>query len=83
MKEQEIFDKLLEIIHISMPGSEKESISMDTVINRDLGVDSMNFVLIVCKIEAAFDIRIPDKVWPKLSTVRDVVNEIQKRMSEK
>lgn len=83
MNDQEIFDKLLEIIHICMPDAEMGEVGMDTVINRDLGVDSMNFVLIVCKIEAEFGIRIPDRVWPKLSTVRDVVNEIQKRLSSK
>lgn len=83
MSEQEIFGKLLEIIGICMPDMDAGAVTMDSVINRDLGVDSMNFVLIVCKIEAAFDIRIPDKVWPKLSTVRDVVNEVEKRMAAK
>ncbi len=77
MSEQEIFDKLKEIIAVCMPELNIDEITMDSVINRDLGVDSMNFVLIVCKIEAAFDIRIPDRVWPKLSSVRDVVAQIQ------
>lgn len=83
MSEQEIFNKLLEIIQICMPELKSEDVTMDSVINRDLGVDSMNFVLIVCKIEAAFDIRIADRVWPKLSTVRDVVQEIQRLQGAK
>jgi acyl carrier protein len=50
------------------------------VINTDTGVDSMGFTLIICRLEAAFNVRIPNRQWQKLSTVKDVVDAIEKRM---
>ena len=38
----------------------------------------MGFILIVSKLEAAYNIRIPDHMINKLSTVRDVVLYIDK-----
>ena len=78
MSDEQILGKLSEIIRQSMPETAGEPITPDTVINRDLGVDSMTFVMIVCKIEAEFGIRIPDRVWPKLSTAGEVVAEIRR-----
>ena len=48
--------------------------------NTDTGVDSMGFTLIICRLEAAFNVRIPNRQWQKLSTVKDVVDAIEKRM---
>lgn len=77
MTDQEMLDELLKIIHICLPETETESVSMDTVINRDLGADSMSFVMLMTKIEARFNVRIPEDTWKDLSTVRDVVDAIR------
>ena len=54
----------------------------DTVINTDTGIDSMGFVLIICKLEALFNVRIPERQWKKLSTLGDVVDAISNRLSK-
>jgi acyl carrier protein len=40
----------------------------------------MGFVLVICKLEAMFDIRIPERQWNKLSTLGDVADAIEKRL---
>ena len=53
----------------------------DTVINNETAIDSMGFVLIICKLEALFDVRIPERQWKKLQTLGDVVDAIYKRLA--
>ena len=38
------------------------------------------FVLVICKLEALFDVRIPERQWQKLQTLGDVVDAICKRL---
>ena len=52
----------------------------DTVINTETAIDSMGFVLVICKLEALFDVRIPERQWKKLQTLGDVVDAIYKRI---
>lgn len=80
--EQEIFDKVLEISGRYLPELKKEDITMDSVVNRDMGADSMNFVLIITKLEGYFDIRFPDRGWEKLSTVGDVVHAVERLLKK-
>ncbi|MBR4455217.1 MAG: acyl carrier protein [Solobacterium sp.] len=77
MTDQEMMDELLKIIHLCLPETETESITPETVINRDLGADSMSFVMLMTKIEARFNIRIPENTWSSLSTVQDVIDAIR------
>ena len=69
-----------EVIYECVPDMEGMPIYEDTVINTDTAIDSMGFTLIICRLEAAFDVRIPNRQWQKLSTVKDVVDAIEKRM---
>ena len=83
MSDQEMLQELLKIIHVCLPETETENITMDTVINRDLGADSMSFIMLMTKIEGAFDIRIPEDTWKTLATVWDVIQAIRKAQAEK
>ena len=38
----------------------------------------MNFILVICRLEALFDVRIPNHQWQKLSTLGGVVSAILK-----
>ena len=80
MTRQEIFEKTIEIVHECVPETEEQVMTEETVINTDTGIDSMGFTLIICRLEAIFDVKIPDRKWQKLLTVGDVVSEIEKRM---
>ena len=79
-RREEILNRTREIIVESLPELEGREFNENTVINTDTGVDSMGFTLIICRLEAAFDVRIPNRQWQKLSTVKDVVDAIEKRM---
>lgn len=81
--DDEIFAKLKEILKICMPGIDVSKITPSSVINRDLGVDSMNFIMIMAKVEAAFGITVPDELWSRLSTAQDVIDEVKKLTDKK
>lgn len=80
MTRQEILDKTVKIVCDCLPELADRPLTESTVINTDAGIDSMGFTLIICRIEAAFDIKIPDRRWRKLTTLGDVVTEIEKRI---
>ena len=79
---EEILNKTKEIIVDSLPELEGREFNESTVINTDTGIDSMGFTLIICRLEAAFNVRIPNRQWQKLSTLGDVVDAIEKRVSK-
>ncbi len=80
---EDILNKTREIIYESAPELEGMELTEQTVINTDTGIDSMGFTLIICRLEAAFDVRIPSRQWQKLSSLGDVVSAIEKRLAKK
>ena len=76
----EILGKTKEVIYESVPELEGMELREDTVINTDTAIDSMGFTLVICRLEAAFDVRIPNRQWQRLSTLGDVVDAIEKRL---
>ncbi len=76
----EILEKTKEVIYESVPELDGMELREDTVINTDTAIDSMGFTLVICRLEAAFDVRIPNRQWQRLSTLGDVVDAIEKRM---
>ena len=78
MSDQKMMQELLKIIHVCLPETETENVTMDTVINRDLGADSMSFILMMTKVESVFNVRIPEDSWKNLATVRDVIKAVRK-----
>lgn len=79
-RREEILNRTKEIITEALPELEGQEFEESTVINTDTGIDSMGFTLIVCRLEAAFDVQIPNRQWQKLQTVGDVVDAIEKRL---
>lgn len=80
MTKNEVRGQIIQIIRESLPGVELGELNDDSLVNADQGIDSMGFTLIVCRIEAKFDIRIPDKQWSKLQSLGDVVDAVMKRL---
>ena len=80
MTRQEIMERTVEIVHECVPETEEQILTESTVINTDTAIDSMGFTLIICRLEATFNVKIPDRQWQKLYTLGDVVNAIEKRM---
>ena len=82
MTRKEIFDKTSEVVHECVPETEEQELREDTVINTDTAIDSMGFTLIICRLEATFDVKRPDRQWQKLYTVGDVVTAIENRLRQ-
>ena len=80
MSREEIAATCKEVIYECVPELEGTPIYEDTVINTDTAIDSMGFTLVICRLEARFDVRIPNRQWSRLSTFGDVVTAIQKRL---
>jgi acyl carrier protein len=82
MTRPEILEKTKTVIFDCFPDLEGQELTEETVINTETAIDSMGFVLIICKLEALFDVRIPERQWKKLSTLGDVVSAIESRIAK-
>ena len=82
MTRQDILDRTIEVIYECVPDMEGTPLSEDSVINTDTAIDSMGFTMVICRLEANFDVRIPDRQWSRLQTLGDVVDAIEKRISK-
>lgn len=78
MTREERLERTVRIIRDCVPELEGVELKEDTVVNTDMGMDSMNFILVICKLEAEFNARIPNRQWNKLSTLGEVVDAIEK-----
>lgn len=80
MTREEIVEKIRTVIFDCFPDMAGTELNEDTVINTETAIDSMGFVLIICRLEALFDVRVPERQWQKLSTLGDVADAIEKRL---
>ena len=78
----EILERTKEVIYECAPELEGMELQEDTVINTDTAIDSMGFTLVICRLEANFDVQIPNRQWQKLQTLGDVVDAIEKRVNK-
>ena len=83
MTREEVLDKIRQVIRDCVPEMVGEELNEDTVINTETAIGSMGFILVICKLEALFDVRIPERQWQKLSTMGDVADAIMKRLPKK
>lgn len=70
-----IFDKLKNIFERIMPQVDASAIEMDTVLTTDLGVDSLNMLLLALSVEEEFGIQFDPAT--KMDTVRDICDYVQ------
>ena len=78
---KEQFDMILEKLQSLIAdqlGVDGNTITMDTNIADDLGADSLDVVELVMSIEDAFGITIEDEKAAELTTVRRVVDYLEK-----
>ena len=80
MTRAEVIEKIKTVVFDCFPDMAGQDLREDTVINTETAIDSMGFVLIICKLEALFDVHIPERQWKKLSTLGDVADAILKRL---
>lgn len=82
MTRTELMERTKKVIYDSVPELAGVELKEDTVVNTDMGMDSMSFILVICRLEAEFDVRIPNRQWSKLSTLGDVLDAIEKRLPQ-
>ncbi len=80
MTRQEVMEKTKKVISDCFPDMDVASLTEDSVINTETAIDSMGFVLVICKLEALFNVKIPERQWSKLQTLGDVADAICKRL---
>lgn len=72
-----MIEKLKQILNDTVDIKKETEIDENTVILRDLGVDSLDMVELVCAVEDEFDIEIADKKIKTLVTIGDLINYIE------
>ena len=80
MTRQDVIQEIKTVIFNCFPDMEGQELKEDTVINTETAIDSMGFVQVISKLEALFDVKIPERQWAKLSTQGDVADAIIKRL---
>ena len=80
MTRQEVLEKTKKVISDCFPDMDVDALTEDSVINTETAIDSMGFVLVICKLEALFNVKIPERQWAKLQTLGDVADAICKRL---
>ena len=83
MNRQEIIDRIKTVIYDCFPDLRDTELREDTVVNTETAIDSMGFILVICKLEALFDIKIPQRQWSKMSTLGDVADAVTKALEKK
>lgn len=74
-----MIDKLIKILNETVDVDSNIVITEDTVILRDLGVDSLDMIELVCAVEDEFDIEIADKKIKSIITIGDLIEYIESR----
>ncbi len=72
-----VFDDVKAVIVEQLSVNESE-VKLESKFDSDLGADSLDVVELVMALEEKFEIEIPDEEAEKISTVKDVVDYIEK-----
>ena len=78
-KQQEIYGVIKE--HLEGRGIESSDITMQADLAGDLGLDSLDTVELTLALEQEYNIEIPDEELTDLSSVKDAVELIEKKVS--
>ncbi len=81
-RNQEIHDRIIEIVAEKMD-KPKEEITPEKSIVNDLGADSLDVVELVMDIEDEFDLSVPEEEAQKLQTVGDAIKYVQEHAGQK
>lgn len=84
MSRNDIIAKLKDVLQMAMPTSDIDvsTLSEDANLVNDLGLSSVGVLYIVIAIEEFFNIRFDDVGFADFKTIGDVVDYIEKKLSE-
>lgn len=83
MRQQEIIDKLTEVIKTYVEDKEAlQDLAPETHLINDLNINSAHLVDIILDTEEAFDIEIDDEAAEQMLTVKAAVEIVQSKLAE-
>lgn len=71
------FEKVKDTM-VNTLGCDEDKIVMEAKLNDDLNIDSLDAVELVMALEEEFEIKIPDEELGKMTTVKEIVDCIEK-----
>lgn len=71
-----MLDRLIAIIQ-DKTNVDQSTITKESVLLSDLGMNSMELVQLVCDVEDEFDVEIPDRTIRTLKTVGDLISFLE------
>ena len=80
MTREEIFEEIVTILKDVL--GTQASISRETLLEKDLAIDSLRAMEILAAVEDRFDITIPINILNEVRTVEDLVIQVEKLLSE-
>lgn len=81
-KHQELFLKVREILAKELGIEDPQKIQLTSNLQDDLGVESLHTIELVMAFEEAFGIDIPDEDTEKVLTVKEIIDYLEKKISE-
>ncbi|MDH3379316.1 MAG: AMP-binding protein [Gammaproteobacteria bacterium] len=79
--QSDVAQRLLELVRSLVtelhPGRSADSVEFESVLDRDLGIDSLGRVELVMRVERAFDVRLPEHTFATVETAGDLLRAIQ------
>ena len=72
--------KSVKIIHDFVPELQDAELTEESTINTDAAMDSMSLILVITKVESAFDVNIPSEDWGKINTLGELVDAVMERL---
>lgn len=79
---EEIVSRCIKIIHDFVPEMEGVELSEDSTVNTDAAMDSMSMILVITKVESAFDVKIPNEEWDKIQSLGDLAKAVEDNLPE-
>lgn len=79
---EEIVNTCIKIIHDFVPEMEGVELSEESTVNTDAAMDSMSMILVITKVESAFDVRIPNENWDKIQTLGDLADAVEANLPQ-
>lgn len=72
-----MIEKINEILRRTVKVDSQKKVDEKTIILRDLEMNSMELVSLICAVEDEFDIEIPDKALKRIITIGDLMSFIK------
>ena len=80
---EQIVSRIIDMAHELVPDLENAELCEDSNINTDANVDSMSMILLVTKVESAFQVTIPEEDWDKIQTVRQLADKTEEGLKNR